>query len=107
MVGDDRYLEGHGPDEIRVKGTRVGLEQILSAYLDGALPEQIALEYPTVTLEQVHGVIAWYLRSREEAGEYLRRWRDFARQQRAQQDAGPTPAVVQRLRRLVEERVAG
>ena len=64
MIDDDRYLETHADDDIRVEGTRVGIEHLLTAYLAGSLPEEIALEYPTVTLEQVHGGIAWYLRHR-------------------------------------------
>ena len=104
---DDRYLETHSTDDVRVKGTRVGLEHVLSAYLAGSLPEEIALEYPTVTLEQVHGVIAWYLGNRDQADAYLRRCKSRAREVRSEQAASGDPEVVQRLRRLAEERVVG
>jgi uncharacterized protein (DUF433 family) len=107
MIHDDRYLEIHAPDDVRVKETRVGIEHILLAYLAGSLPEEIALEFPTVTLEQVHGVIACYLRNRQEADEYLRRWQSRARQVRAEQSRVIGPEIVQRLRRLADERVAG
>ena len=104
---DDRYLETRSPDDIRVRGTRVGVEHVLEAYLAGSLPEQIALEFPTVTLEQVHGTIAWYLRNRAEVDAYLERWRARARQARTEQSRAARPDLIQRLRRLAQERVAG
>jgi len=103
---NDRYLDILSPDDVRVRGTRVGVEHLLTEYMAGRLPEEIAMDFPTVTLEQVHGIIAWYLRNREEVAEYLRRWR--ARAHRARQEEGRRrqPEVIERLRRLAEERVA-
>ena len=107
MIRDDRYLETLSDQEVRVKGTRVGIEHVLSAYLAGSLPEEIAVEFSTVTLEQVHGVIACYLRQCKEVDEYLRRWRDRAHRIRSEQASADGPEIVQRLRKLAEERVAG
>ena len=104
---DDRYLEVNSSDEIRVRGTRVGVEHVLEAYLAGSLPEEIALEFPTVTLEQVHGTIAWYLGNRTEVDGYLERWRARARKVRTEQSRAGQPDLIRRLRRLAEERVAG
>ncbi|MCB0047933.1 MAG: DUF433 domain-containing protein, partial [Caldilinea sp.] len=42
---------------IRVTGTRVGIEYILREYMQGASPEELALRFPTVTLEQIHATI--------------------------------------------------
>lgn len=106
MTGDERYLEVLSSDDVRVRGTRVGVEQVLSAYLDGSLPEEIAVEFPTVTLEQVHGVIAWYLRNQKEADDYLRRWQDRAKNARVAQATSAVPQVVQRLRQFAVEHVA-
>lgn len=105
MTRDDPYLEMRSTEDIRVAGTRVGIEHLLGAYLAGGLPEEIALEFPTVTLEQVHGVIAWYLRNRAEVDAYLKRSQRLARARRAEQTMGDGPAIVQHLRRLAEERV--
>jgi uncharacterized protein (DUF433 family) len=104
---DDRYLQRHSPDDIRVRGTRMGLEHLVEAYLAGSLPEEIALEFPTVTLEQVHGTIAWYLRNRTEADAYLERWRARARKARSEQSQAGQPDLIRRLRQLAQERVAG
>ncbi len=106
MISDDRYLEIHSADDVRIRGTRVGIEHLLSAYLAGGLPEEICLELPTVTLEQVHGVIAWYLRDRQEVDAYLAKRQIEARRVRRHQAEQPQAAVVQRLRQLVEARVA-
>ena len=101
------YLEICPPDDIRVKGTRVGIEHLLSLYLSGAQPEQIVLEFPSVTLEQVHGVLACYLGHREPIDAYLEQWRDRAQELRADQRKQTPPSVIQRLRKLTEQRVAG
>ena len=107
MTLDSLYLEMHSEDDVRVKGTRVGIEHLLSAYLAGSLPEEIAIEFPTLTLEQIHGVIAWYLRNRKDTDAYLHRWQSGARRARSQQQQVGGPEIVQRLRRLAEQRVAG
>jgi uncharacterized protein (DUF433 family) len=41
---------------IRLAGTRVGVEFVLRDYLNGASPEELALRYPTVSLEQIHAL---------------------------------------------------
>ena len=68
------YFEFVSADEILLRGTRVGIEAILTEYLDGALPEGIAVNYPPVTLEQVHATITYYLSHQETLDRYLRRW---------------------------------
>ena len=100
VMEEDRYLESCSTDDIRVRGTRVGVEHVLEAYLAGSLPEEIALEFPTVTLEQVHGTIVWYLRNRAEADRYLERWRARARRGRSEQSQAGQPDLIRRLRQL-------
>ena len=55
------YLESLDSGEIRVKGTRVGIEIVLRDYLQGAGPEEIVLRYSTLSLERVHATILHYL----------------------------------------------
>ena len=55
------YFNFLAPDDIRLKGTRVGIETILYEYIYRArTPEEIAQIYPTVTLEQVYATILYY-----------------------------------------------
>ncbi len=68
------YFEFFSADEVRLRGTRIGIEAILSEYLDGALPEEIAINYPPVTLEQVHAAITYYLSHQVDMDQYLARW---------------------------------
>jgi len=56
---------------IRIEGTRVSLDSILSSHLRGEAPEEIAAAFPTVGLANVHAVIAYYLHHRREIIEYL------------------------------------
>lgn len=56
-----------------ISGSRVSLESIIFAFLDGYSPETIAAEcFPTLSLEQVYGAIAYYLSNRRVIDVYLR-----------------------------------
>ncbi len=98
------YFDVLAPTDIRLKGTRVGIETILSDYLDlGLFPEQIAARYRTLTLEQVYATLTYYWHNREQVESYLRSVDDELGRQRREQDAHPSPAV-QRLRELARQR---
>jgi uncharacterized protein (DUF433 family) len=67
----EAYFEHVAPDCIRVRGTRVGIETVLWDYKAGASPEEIVLRYPTLSLEQVHATITYYLHRRDALDQYL------------------------------------
>jgi uncharacterized protein (DUF433 family) len=55
-----------------VAGTRVSLDSIVLAFLDGLSPETIVTEcFPVLTLEQAYGAITYYLANRGEIDRYL------------------------------------
>jgi len=55
-----------------VAGTRVSLDSIVLAFLDGLSPETIVAEcFPTLTLEQAYGAITYYLAHWAEIDRYL------------------------------------
>jgi len=56
---------------VRVGGTRVTLDTIVGAFLQGASAEEIAQQYPVVSLGDIYAVIAYYLRHRAEVDQYL------------------------------------
>ena len=58
-------------DDIRVKGTWVGIETILDDYLNGTSPEEIAARYRSLSLEQVYATITYYLHNRPTVDAYL------------------------------------
>jgi uncharacterized protein (DUF433 family) len=55
----------------RVAHTRVTLLTLIDAFLEGATPEEICQEYPSVDLADVYAVIAFYLARRDEIDAYL------------------------------------
>ena len=67
----EKYFEFIDNEAIRIAGTRIGIETILRNYLEGASPEEIALRYPTLSLEQVHATITYYLANLEKVEFYL------------------------------------
>jgi uncharacterized protein (DUF433 family) len=56
---------------IRVSGTRVTLETIVAAFREGATPEEIAQQYPSVPLADIYHVIGYYLRHAAELEPYF------------------------------------
>jgi len=84
------YFEFLSPEDIRIKDTRVGIETILSEYLDGRIPEEIALHYPAVSLEQVYATITYYLHHRVEVDAYLEAWREHSERMWLEQTEGST-----------------
>src|SRR5215213_696135 len=55
----------------RIVGTRVSLDSIVYAFLRGTSPESIQRSFPSLTLEQIYGAIAYYLAHQEEVNQYL------------------------------------
>lgn len=56
-----------------ISGSRVSLESVIFAFLDGYSPETIVAEcFPILSLEQVYGAIAYYLSNRAQVNVYLR-----------------------------------
>jgi uncharacterized protein (DUF433 family) len=86
------------PEGWRVAESRISLDSVVYAYWEGKSPEAIAEEFPTLSVEQVYGAIAFYLRNRQEIDEYLSqqdaKWQIVASQSNAQH--GP---LLDRLRK--------
>jgi len=58
------YFEFLSSDDIRLKGHRIGIENVLDYYLEGYTPEDIAKDLPSLSLEQIHATITYYLHNR-------------------------------------------
>jgi uncharacterized protein (DUF433 family) len=56
----------------RINGTRVSLDSVVYAFLNGLRPENIVDSFPALTLEQVYGAITFYLANQNDIDEYLR-----------------------------------
>src|SRR6266567_6940670 len=55
-----------------VLGSRVSLDSVVYGYLSGDSPETIRDNFPTLSLEQVYGTIAFYLANQSGIDRYLR-----------------------------------
>jgi len=97
------YFDFLTPDDIRLKGSRIGIESILYEHLYRAQSmEAIQEMFPSLALEQVYATVLYYLRNKQSVDQYLARWLEFSRRARAEQDQNPSPAVT-RLRALKAE----
>jgi uncharacterized protein (DUF433 family) len=82
-----------GPDGVvRVTGTRVPLETIVTAFDAGATAEEIAQQYASVDLASVYAVVSYVLDHRGEVDEYIKRRHDAAAEVRGEIEARFPPA---------------
>jgi hypothetical protein len=65
-----------------ISGTRVSLDSVIHAFLNGQTAEGIAQSFPVLSLEQVYGAITFYLAHRSEVDAYLRGAKAFFEAQR-------------------------
>ena len=56
---------------IRVGGTRVSLDSVVCAFLDGSTPEEIVQQYPSLELADTYAAVTYYLNHRKEVEAYL------------------------------------
>ena len=100
----ENYFDFLAQDDIRIKGTRVGIESVLYEYVHRQqTPEAIAQRFPTLTLDQVYATILYYLLNRPQMDAYLADWLEWSYRVRAEQRLNPPPFVAQ-LAALKEER---
>ncbi len=95
-------LEVDADDVVRIAGTRVTLDTLVAAFEEGATAEEIAQQYPSLSLGDVYAVIGYYLRRRPEVEAYLRLRREQARTVRAQNETRFNPQGIRE--RLVSRR---
>ena len=98
------YFDFLSPDDIRIKGHRIGIDHVIEYYLKGYSPEEIVANLPTLSLEKVHATITYYLHNRGEVDAYLWRLAKWREQRYQESLANPSP-VAQRLRALKAQRL--
>lgn len=98
------YFDFQRPDDIRLKGSRIGIESILYEYIHRAqTPEEIADRFRTLTLEQVYATILYYLHNKEAVTIYIEDWLEFGRRAREEQHRNKGALPVQRLLQIKAE----
>lgn len=72
---------------VRVGKSRINLDLIVEQYENGMTPEDMVRAYDTLVLSDVHAVIAYYLRHRDEVRAYLKQREEQAEALRAKIEA--------------------
>src|SRR5438552_16785346 len=87
-------------DVYRVGETRVSLDSLVFLFREGMSAESMVDSYPALTLEQVHGALAFYLANQKEIDAYLIEGQRAAEVQHRQsrQTNGELIAKLQRAR---------
>lgn len=67
---------------IRVSKTRVTLDTIVAAFLEGLTAEEIATQYPVIPLADVYSVVGYYLHQKRKVDAYLKRRENLAEELR-------------------------
>jgi uncharacterized protein (DUF433 family) len=100
---DSPYVE-YRDDVYWIAGTRVALDSIVWRFWEGDAPESIVQSFPVLTLEQVYGAIAYYLRHQEGIDTYLKQ-AEAEEKVIVEQLRHQNQALHERLVRLKSERV--
>ena len=98
------YFNFLSEDDIRIKGTRIGIESVLYEYIyKNKTPEEIDQRFHTVTLEQVYATILYFLQNQQKVSAYLADYLEYCRKAREEYEKNPPPVVL-RLRKILAER---
>src|SRR5271165_882496 len=71
---------------VRVGKSRISLDLVVEQYENGMTPEDMVRAYDALALADVHAVIAYYLRRRDDVRAYLKRRAEEAESLRAKID---------------------
>lgn len=95
----------------RITDTRVSLDSLIYLFREGLSVESMVDSYPALTLEQVHGALAFYLANQQKIDAYLLQGENKAAQHQARsnQSNADLLAKLQRARHALalESQVPG
>ena len=97
------YFEFLDPDDIRIKGHRIGIDDVIKYYLDGYSPDQILVELPTLNLEKIYATLTYYLQNRRQMDAYMLRLAKWREERYQEWLANPSPLAL-RLRAIKAQR---
>jgi uncharacterized protein (DUF433 family) len=80
-----------------IVGARISLDSVVCSYLNGESPENIAQNFPLLSLEQIYGAIAFYLSNRDIVDAYLEK-SEAEFQQLQQSCREKNPSLYQKLK---------
>ena len=91
---------------LRVSGTRITLDTVVTAFSDGATAEEIVQQYPALRLGDVYAILTFYIRRRPDIDAYVRQRRRDAEAVRGENETRFDPRGIRKklLARRVEVR---
>ena len=90
-------------DDIRIKGHRLGIDNILFYFLEGYTPEEIQAIYPDLSLEKIYATITYYLQNRQKIDAYLLRLKNWRETRYQEAIKNPSPQR-EKMRRIKQQR---
>ncbi|NER51280.1 MAG: DUF433 domain-containing protein [Symploca sp. SIO1A3] len=97
------YFDFLSPDDIRIKGHRIGIDNVLDYYLDGYTAQEIAAHFPGLGLEKIYATLTYYHHKRAEIDIYLLRLRRLQEQNYQEWLVNPSPMAL-RMRAIKAQR---
>ena len=91
------------PLDIRIKGHRIGIDDVLYYYLEGHSLPEIVERFPTLNMEKICAALTYYYRHQAEMDDYLAKLAAWREQQYQEWLANPDPLIL-RLRAERERR---
>ncbi len=84
---------------VRITGSRITLDSLVRAFQQGATAEQIQEDFPSLSLREIYGAIAYYLEHVEAVNEYLQhRGREAAQLRQEIENRSDSTGLRQRMR---------
>ena len=67
------YFDFNSEIDIRIKGHRISIQHVLNRYRQGKGVDELRLRFPTLSMEEIYATILYYLTNKEEVEAYLER----------------------------------
>jgi uncharacterized protein (DUF433 family) len=100
------YFDFSEPGAIRIQGHRVWIEHVLYPYIfEEKTAEEIHKDLATLSLEQIHATILYYLQNKEAVDQYIKDWLEYGRKAR-EEDRRNRPEFYALWRKRKEEWLA-
>lgn len=98
------YFDFLAPNDIRLKGGRIGIETILYEFIyNERCPDEMRQRFPTLSLEQLYATVLFYLHNKEQIHAYMTEYVEHGHVcMWEEQHRNPTPAAL-KLRKLRSE----
>lgn len=96
----ENYFEFFAPNDIRIKGHRIGIEDVIKYHLEGYSSQQILEKLPSLNLEKIYATLTYYYQNKIKIDTYIEninKWQEEQYQKWLNSEPSP---VIKRLRKI-------